>query len=190
LAPEFRVVARNGQRRGIRLERAFWDALKHMAGRDKRTLGTLIDEVAAIVDEKGNLASALRVACLRDATQESAILRKLASIGMVNAILVACPAPAFALESTRKILAFNPPFQNLVRRQLPAGLHDDARKDLKLALDINVADIFETLHHNGNQPVATGFVMGVGERRYRGQINAVRAPVSEPELLMAFVVNS
>ncbi|QDB99293.1 ribbon-helix-helix domain-containing protein [Mesorhizobium sp. 8] len=189
LEPEFRVVARNGQRRGIRLERGFWDALKQMAGKDKLTLGALVDQVAATVGENGNLASALRVACLRDANRESAALRRLTSTDMVNAILSACPAPAFALESTRKILGFNPPFQNLVRRQLPAGLHDDARRDLKLALDLNVADIFERLRANGNQPVATGFVLGVDERRYRGQINAVRAPVAAPELLLAFVVN-
>ncbi|TIX01980.1 MAG: hypothetical protein E5V59_03065, partial [Mesorhizobium sp.] len=36
---EFRVVARGGIRRGIRLERAFWLSLKQMAERRKCTIG-------------------------------------------------------------------------------------------------------------------------------------------------------
>ena len=118
---------------------------------------------------------------------QNAELRRLASLRTVNAILVACPSPAFALSSSRKILAFNPSFQQLVRRQLPAGQGEEARSDLRLALDLNVADIFSRLEANGDLPVVTGFVLGAGDRRYRAQLNVVRAPVSEPELLLAFV---
>jgi predicted DNA-binding ribbon-helix-helix protein len=189
LEPEFRVVAHNGQRRGIRLEHGFWEALKQIAAQKKCTLGTIVDEIAEAAGEGANLSSALRVACLQNATLENAALRRLVSIETVRTILLACPAPAFALENTRKILTFNPPFQNLVRRQLPAGLNDDGRHELKLALDLNISDILERLRLNGNLPVASGFVIGFGERRYRGQINAARAPVAGPELLMAFVVN-
>jgi predicted DNA-binding ribbon-helix-helix protein len=189
LAPEFRVVVHSGQRRGIRLEHGFWEALKAIAAQRKCTLGALVGEIAAAAGDGTNLSSALRVACLRYANLESSSLRRLASIETVRTILLACPAPAFALENSRKILTFNPPFQNLVRRQLPAGLNDDSRHELKLALDLNIPEILERLRLNGNLPVASGFVIGVGERRYRGLINTARAPVTGPELLMAFVVN-
>ncbi|RWF66947.1 ribbon-helix-helix domain-containing protein [Mesorhizobium sp.] len=181
--PEFRVVARGG----IRLERAFWVTLKQMAESRKCTIGMLVDEIAHA--EQGNLTSAIRVACMRGMADENLSLRKLASIRTITAILVACPSPAFALSSSKKILTFNAPFQQLVKRQLPTAPNDDARHDLKLALDLNVADIFARLEANGETPVNTGFVIGVGERRYRGQLNVVRAPVAEPELLMAFVFN-
>ncbi|TIX28402.1 ribbon-helix-helix domain-containing protein [Mesorhizobium sp.] len=185
---EFRVVARGGIRRGIRLERAFWLSLKQMAERRKCTIGMLIDEIAESQAQTGNnLTSAIRVACMRGLTDENLTLRRLASINTISAILLACPSPAFALASSKKILTFNAPFQQLVKRQLPIAPNDDARHDLKLALDLNVADIFARLDANGEAPVATGFVIGAGERRYRGQLNAVRAPVLEPELLMAFV---
>lgn len=184
---EFRVVARGGIRRGIRLEKAFWMSLKQMAENRKCTIGMLIDEIAEKQTKTGNLTSAIRVACIHGLAGENLILRKLASIRTINAILVACPSPAFALASSKKILTFNAPFQQLVKRQLPTGPNNDARQDLKLALDLNVADIFARLDANGEVPVASGFVIGAGERRYRGQLNAVRAPVSEPELLMAFV---
>jgi predicted DNA-binding ribbon-helix-helix protein len=187
--PEFRVVARGGIRRGIRLERAFWVTLKQLAESRKSTIGMLVDEIAESHAEQGNLTSAIRVACMRGMAEENLALRKLASIRTINAILVACPSPAFALASSKKILTFNAPFQQLVRRQLPTGSNDDARHDLKLALDLNVADIFARLEANGETPVATGFVIGAGERRYRGQLSAVRAPVAELELLMAFVFN-
>lgn len=184
---EFRVVARGGVRRGIRLERAFWVTLKQMAESRKCTIGMLIDEIAESQAQTGNLTSAIRVACMRGLGEENLTLRRLASINTINAIVVACPSPAFALASSKKILTFNAPFQQLVKRQLPIAPNDEARHDLKLALDLNVADIFARLDANGQAPVATGFVIGAGERRYRGHLNVVRAPVVEPELLMAFV---
>ncbi|MER8402285.1 ribbon-helix-helix domain-containing protein [Mesorhizobium sp. M0306] len=183
---EFRVVARGGIRRGIRLEKAFWISLKQMAESRKCTIGMLIEEIAESATNTGNLTSAIRVACMNGLADENIVLRKLTSIRTINAILLACPSPAFALASSKKILTFNASFQQLVKRQLPIGANNDARLNLKLALDLNVADIFAQLDA-GEIPIASGFVIGAGERRYRGQLNIVRAPVPEPELLMAFV---
>ncbi|MER8727272.1 ribbon-helix-helix domain-containing protein [Mesorhizobium sp. M1027] len=183
---EFRVVARGGIRRGIRLEKAFWISLKQMAESRKCTIGMLIEEIAESATNTGNLTSAIRVACINRLADENIVLRKLASIRTINAILLACPSPAFALASSKKILTFNASFQQLVKRQLPIGANNDARLNLKLALDLNVADIFAQLDA-GEVPIASGFVIGAGELRYRGQLNIVRAPVPEPELLMAFV---
>ncbi|MER9565639.1 ribbon-helix-helix domain-containing protein [Mesorhizobium sp. M0571] len=184
---EFRVVTRGGIRRGIRLEKAFWMSLKQMAESRKCTIGMLIEEIAESPTKTGNLTSAIRVACINRLAGENLTLRKLASIRTINAILLACPSPAFALASSKKILTFNAPFQQLVMRQLPIGPNNDSRQDLKLALDLNVADIFARLDVNSEVPIASGFVIRAGERRYRGQLNLVRAPVPEPELLMAFV---
>ena len=185
--PEFRVVVRGGTRRGIRLERFFWASLKRLAESRKSTLGQVVEEISRVQPETGNLTSAIRVACARWLADQNAELRSLASLKVVNAILLACPSPAFALSSSKKILAFNPAFQMLIRRQLPVGQGADARSDMKLALDLNVADVFLRLENNGDQPVITGFVIGAGDRRYRPQLSVVRAPVSEPELLLAFV---
>ncbi|TGU42300.1 hypothetical protein EN795_35385, partial [bacterium M00.F.Ca.ET.152.01.1.1] len=69
--PEFRVVARGGVRRGIRLERAFWVSLKQMAENRKCTIGMLVDEIAESHAEKGNLTSAIRVACIRESGNEN-----------------------------------------------------------------------------------------------------------------------
>jgi predicted DNA-binding ribbon-helix-helix protein len=185
--PEFRVVVCNGNRRGIRLERFFWAALKQLAKSRKSTLGETVDDILHVAPEAGNLTSAIRVACARWLADENAELKKLASLRKVTALLQACPSPAFALSSSRKILAFNPAFQILVRRQLPMEKGEAGTHELKLALDLNVADIFARLAADSDRPAQTGFVIGAADRRYRAQLNIVRAPISEAEVLLAFV---
>nr|WP_280824687.1 ribbon-helix-helix domain-containing protein [Mesorhizobium soli] len=185
LQPEFRVVSHGGARRGLRLERLFWKVLKRVAESRKSTLGAMVDEIAKTHGDSKNATSAIRVTCIRWLTGENAELSRLASIKTVNSILGACPSPAFTLSSSKRILNFNAPFQQLVRQHLPQG--SDGRQDLKLSLDLSLPEIFSKLDANLEGPVVTGFVLGAGDRRYRGQINAVRAPVMEPELLMAFV---
>jgi len=187
VVPEFRVVVRGGNRRGIRLERFFWTALKRLALSRGSTLGQTVEEISSLAPETGNLTSAIRVACARWLAEENTELKKLASLRRVSALILACPSPAFALSSSKKILAFNPAFQLLVRRQLPVEPSDAGRHDLKLALDLNVADIFVRLAADGDKPVVTGFVIGAADRRYRAQLSIVRAPMSEAEVLLAFV---
>ena len=189
LEPKFRAVGRAGMRRGIRLERAFWGILKAMASANRTSISSLVGELANHRSDGTNLSSNIRVACVNWLSNQNSELARLASLQTTNAILGACPTPAFALSSSKKILTFNSPFQLLVRRQLPVSADLESRQDLRLALDMNVNDVFERLDTAGEKPVASGFVIGAGERRYRGQLNLVRAPVREPELLLAFVVN-
>jgi len=187
LEPEFRVVSHAGARRGVRLERFFWTALKRLAESRKSTLGAIVEEIARTHEGAGNATSAIRVSCMRWLTEENAELARLASLKTVNSILAACPSPAFSLSSGKRILNFNAPFQLLVRQHLPQGT--DGRQDLRLSLDLSLPEIFRNLDANLEKPVVTGFVLGAGDRRYRGQINAVRAPVKELEVLIAFVSN-
>lgn len=188
LTTDFRVVVRQGSRRGIRLERLFWATLKQLAEHNRLTIGEMVEEIARANADASNLASAIRVACLRWMADQGAELAKLTSLRTINSILGACPAPAFALSSTKKIVSLNSAFQSLVKRQLPVGFGDETNRDLRLSLDLNVADIFAKLDANGGVPIASGFVIGAGERRYRGQLNMVRAPIRTPQLLLSFVV--
>jgi predicted DNA-binding ribbon-helix-helix protein len=186
--PEFRVVARGKSRRGIRLERIFWQTAKSIAQRSHMTIGGLVDEISSQQDSSNNLASAIRVACLSWMVKRTAQLEALTSIAVINSILTAVPSPAFALGANKKILAFNTAFQTLVRRQFPVLAEAEQRGDLKLALDINVAELMARLDQNENAAVLTGFAIGVGDRRFRGQLNAVKAPSVDVEIVLAFVV--
>jgi predicted DNA-binding ribbon-helix-helix protein len=186
--PEFRVVARGKTRRGIRLERIFWQTAKSIAQRSHVTVGSLVDDISSRQTSHKNLASAIRVACLSWMVQRTAQLEALTSVAVINSILSAVPSPAFALGANKKILAFNAAFQMLVRRQFPVLADAEQRNELKLALDINIADLMARLDQNGNTAVLTGFAIGVGDRRFRGQLNAVKAPSSDVEIVLAFVV--
>jgi predicted DNA-binding ribbon-helix-helix protein len=186
--PEFRVVARGKMRRGIRLERIFWQTAKSMAQRSHVTIGSLVDEISSQQVNQNNLASAIRVACLSWMVKRTTQLEALTSIAVINSILTAVPSPAFALGANKKIVTFNAAFQTLVRRQFPVLADAEQRGDLKLSLDINVAELMARLDQNGNTAVLTGFAIGVGDRRFRGQLNAVKAPSSEVEIVLAFVV--
>jgi len=186
--PEFRVVSRGNERRGIRLERIFWQAAKEIARRNGTTIAGFIDEISKQKDESANLASAIRVACLSSTIGRVAHLERLTSGKTVSSILAAVPSPGFALGANKQILAFNSAFQMLVRRQFPVLAEVEQRTDLKLALDINIAELIARLDQNGNTPVLTGFAIGVGDRRFRGQLNAVKAPASGADTVLAFVV--
>ena len=61
---EFRVVARGKSRRGIRLERIFWQTAKSIAQRNHVTMGSLVDEISSQQAGSNNLASSIRVARL------------------------------------------------------------------------------------------------------------------------------
>ena len=186
--PEFRVVARGKKRTGIRLERIFWQTAKQIALRSHMTIGRLVDEISGQQVSPDNLASAIRVACHSWMVERTTRLETLTSVAMINSILTAVPSPAFALGSNKKILAFNSAFQVLVRRQLPMLAEAEQRGELRLALDINLADLMMRLDQNGNTAIPTGFAIGTGDRRFRGQLNAVKAPSIDVEIVLAFVV--
>jgi predicted DNA-binding ribbon-helix-helix protein len=188
LRSQFRAVARGKTRYGIKLERVFWNCLKRLALSRNVTIGMLVDELSRDQGSSVNLTSAIRVACLSWLAEQNAQLITLASQKATNAIITACPSPAFALSSAKRIVTFNQPFQLLLRRQLQPVSGDEARQELRLALDLNVVEIFERLRSDSDVPVVTGFVLGMGQRKYRGQLNAVRAPVKDAELLIAYIV--
>ena len=184
---DFRTVSYEGSRRGLRLERIFWDALKKMAAEKGVTLGRLVEEIAVRQEKPANLASAIRAICLNWLARGNEELRLLASMRTTVAIITACPSPAFALSAARRISAFNQPFQMLVRRHLPPASGMDVQQEMKLTLDLNVREMLEHLRENMDTPLVTGFVLGLGERRYRGQLRAVLAPTKDTDLLIAFV---
>lgn len=186
---EFRVVSRKGgARRGMRLERFYWSALKRMAAANGMTIGAQLEEIVAAQPADANVSSSVRVACGRWLDAEVTRHAVIGSMETLNAILAATPSPAFVLSSAKKILSFNDSFQSFVRRQLPVGEANAKREDLKLAIDANITDIFRDLDAARSKPATTGFVIGTDDRRYRGQLAVVRAPVAGESLLLAFVI--
>jgi predicted DNA-binding ribbon-helix-helix protein len=60
-----RSVVVAGHRTSVSLERAFWDALRDMAQKDRKTINQLVSDIDT--GRTGNLSSAIRVRLLAEA---------------------------------------------------------------------------------------------------------------------------
>ena len=186
LEPEFRVIVRGESRRGVRMEHRYWAMLKGLAESRKSTLGQVVEEISRLHPESHNLTSAIRVACARWLSDENTELRQLASLMALSSVLHACPSPALVLNSSKVILTFNPAFQQFVRRKLLGGKGTGLPDQLKIGLDISVAEIQSRIERNDG-PIVADFFVSAENRIYRAQLSMVKAPTAEPGLLLAFV---
>ena len=185
----FRAVSVGRERRGIRLERVFWDALGELAGERGMTLGAVVRDMLAALPPDGNLTSALRVAGMVWSRDRLARIRRRTSAASVFAVVQGCPSPAFVLTLDRRIVSYNQPFLSFIQTRFQAGLPTDMLRGMRLTLDLPLDKVMEKLLAAPGSPVfATGFVLGVADRRARGQVRIAIAPNSEQDMLVAFVV--
>lgn len=185
--PQFRVISQGKVKRGIRLEHAFWQVAKKIAQHRRLTIGGLFDTITEQHPDASNLASAIRVACVSWMADRTTELESITSLPVLESILAAVPCAAVVLGSDRKILTSNKAFQLFVRRHLSVPFATDP-KDMRFVPDIGVPEIIARLEQNGNAAVLSGFSLTVADRRIRGQLNAVRAPLNEPGTIIGFVV--
>jgi predicted DNA-binding ribbon-helix-helix protein len=185
--PVFRAVVALGARRGIRLEAIFWKTVSAMAAASGRTLGQEVGQALTSVPEDGNLASTLRVQAARWLASRVSELERITAAENVFAIIHASPTPAFVLSTDKKIVQYNQPFLNLIRSNLPAGETRDVARATRLSLDTQLEQVIELLKNNPKTPVATGFALGIAERRKRGQLRLVLAPIAASTLVIAYI---
>lgn len=186
--PVFRVVEDQETRRGIRLERIYWQALRNIAHATAQRPGALVKSIIDQVPGLTNTTSLLRVYCLKWMIGELEAARRLADPSLVINLIRASPGAAFALGLDKRIVAYNQSFLNFVQARFSYTEQNLTGKDLRLALDVHLADLAESLKTNGNTPIVVGFVVGVGERRIRGNLNALLAPVSGQHIVLCYVL--
>lgn len=185
--PIFRAVMAQGERRGIRLERVFWKTLSAIAAARKETLGEVVAHAAGEVPDSPNLASALRVLAARWLSDRNAELRRLTAADSVFSIIHASPSPAFVLSADKRIVQYNQAFLNFLQARLLAAQSPDLMRSVRLTLDMQIEQVIELLAADPKTPVTTGFALGVAERRVRGQLKLVNAPVSAATMVIAFM---
>lgn len=187
--PVFRAVSTPKQRRGIRLENIYWDGLKMLAQDSGRSIGEVVEEVAGSMQEGGNLTSLLRVRVVRWLSARARALERLANADATDAIVQACPSPAFALRADRKIVFHNRALLGLIQSRFVSVSPDVMQKGLRLSLDTRLDHVIAQLR-GGAKSVSSGFVLGVEERRIRGSLNLVLAPVRSQPMVIAFITSA
>jgi predicted DNA-binding ribbon-helix-helix protein len=188
MTPRFRSIKTGSQRRGIRMEQIYWDTLQAISQHEGMTLARYIGDVADRFPDALNITSVLRVlaaAWLRDRNRE---LRQLTSLNRVDALVKACPSPAFALQENKQIVSYNSAFLHFVHSRLSYSPQGVTAKSLRLSLDVHITELAEALRRADNKPLRTGFVLGIDEKRLRGQLTTTLAPVSDKVTILGYVL--
>lgn len=184
----FRVVEDGGVRRGIRLEAIYWQVLREIADLRQKKIGALVGAILADAPQPVNTTSLLRVYCLRWALDTLAAERAITDPSGVGNLVRASPGPAFALGLDKRLIAYNQSFLNYIQARFSYSETEPVNRDLRLALDAQLAALATTLHANGNRPLEIGFVVGLGGRRLRGMLNALLAPASGQSIILCYVL--
>jgi predicted DNA-binding ribbon-helix-helix protein len=188
IEPRFRaVVGRGGERRGIRLERIYWDGLGRMSTSGKMSTADLVQYTASQMPESGNLASLLRVLSLKWALRRLDTVEEISSMANINAIIQASPSPTILLTQEKKVQLFNDPFLSMLRQRLPLSDTAQLTKGLRFSIDTQIEEAIETLRRNKGKTLNTGFTIAVGTQTMKGQINLALAPTHEKSMLIGYI---
>lgn len=188
IEPRFRaVVGRGGERRGIRLERIYWDGLGRMSAVGKMSTADLVHYTASQMPESGNLASLLRVLSLKWALRRLDTVEDISSMANISAIIQASPSPTILLTHDKKIQLFNDPFLSMLRQRLPMTDTVQLTKGLRFSIDTHIDEAIATLERNKGKTLNTGFTITVSTQTMKGQINLALAPTHEKSMLIGYI---
>jgi hypothetical protein len=114
--------------------------------------------------------------------------RQLTDPKRIVSLVRVSPSAAFAIGLDKRIIAYNQSFLDFVQARISYTEPSPIGKDLRLALDVHLTNLAATLKANDNTPVVVGFAVGVGDRRLRGNLNAILAPVSGQNVILCYVL--
>ncbi len=186
--PHFRAIGgRGGERRGIRLERIYWDGLNRVSREFKMSTADIVQRAADQVSESANLTSMLRVISFKWALRRLETVEDRVSQANLNAIVQASPSPTLVVTRERKIQLFNDPFLAMLRTRL--SLSDPAllARGLRFLIDTQVDEALDALNTNKGKIIKTGFGISINGQTMRGRINIALAPAYEKSMLIGYV---
>ncbi|PTM91467.1 ribbon-helix-helix domain-containing protein [Mycoplana dimorpha] len=186
--PHFRAIAGpNGERRGVRLERLYWEGLSRIAAAGRTSVTDLVNQAAAAQSGSSNLASLLRVLSLKWALRRVDAMEEVASTANLNALVQASPSPALVLTLDKRIQFFNDPFLSLLRNRLLLNDPAQLARALRFSIDTPIEDAMATLSRGKGKMLCTGFGLSLGQHSIKGQINLALAPAHEKPMLIGYI---
>lgn len=185
--PEFRAVPTPDGRKGVRLERAFWQALAGLAERAGVKRSKVISDVLHEATDLGlNSTSALRSYAIRQLDQELQAAQEKTALAFAVPMMQQAPVPSFAVGLDKRLIRVNGEFNHFLRI-LFAEMGEAVRSGLQINLERPVAQLFEELGSSGQScECMMNVVMGSRVRRVRTRLVAV--PPHDPTALVGYIV--
>lgn len=185
--PRFKAIAGpGGERRGIRLERIYWEGLSQMSTTGRLTTTDIVQHAATQLPE-ANLASLLRVLSLKWTLRRLATVEEIASQDNLKALINASPSPAIVLTRDKRIQLFNDAFLTMLRQRLRLADLSVLANGLSFSIDSQMTEVLETLRANKGKTMNIGFSMACGKNNMKGRINLALAPAFERSMLVGFI---
>jgi predicted DNA-binding ribbon-helix-helix protein len=164
---QFRVFRRGEERRAFRLERVFWDLLEEAATAKGQKLRELVFSLIDQETDSKNLASSLRTAGAKWASERNAALAGSAGPQAGLVLFHACPSPGIVIGEDRRIVAFNIAMQNFI-----AGRRSQLRGDMvdaRFAFELPVNQIIKFLVEAPGKFMECGFRITLGGEALSGR---------------------
>ena len=186
--PSFKAVPTTHARKGLRLERAFWQALSTIAGwsgvRRHRLVADIVEQAEKL---ELNSASALRSYAIDTMEAEVTRLRELNGFDYAVSLLQQAPVPSFAVDSDKRLVRVNPEFNHFVRILFAETGTATARGSLQLNLETPVAEVFAQLGQSGEGKQFMLNVVADGKSR-RTRTRIVAVPPHDPQGLVGYIL--
>jgi len=190
--PEFRAVGLDEGRKGIRLERLFWQLLSELAERRGMKRSQLLRLVLPHDQNEANAeinaTSALRCFVAGSQAQEIELLRDRLEASEVVKLILAAPIPGFVIDRDKKLQEVNGEFVRLVRGAAGGSDRDPTRDVVQLTLDTPVETLFAQLRKSSDS-AACGYILQVHSYQKRGRAKIVRVPNASQDRLVGFIVS-
>jgi len=185
--PRFRVLRRQGWRKAFRLEAIFWETLE-AAAREKgfRLTEFVHDRVAG---QPGNQASALRVAAAVWLTRRYQRLRKITAPARLIDLLQAAPVPSFAIDQSRRLVAHNREFADLVRADTRADPESHDISTARLALEAPLDALIAELEKNPGKVLTCGYTIRHDSTRRVGRARVILVPAEKGRTIVGYILS-
>lgn len=186
--PLFKTVSNVDGRHGIRLERAFWDALETLSARrgEKRS-AAVAQIVARAQDQQVNATSAVRSITVDALRMENERLAAFSNPLHLVSLMQVSPAPSFALDRRKRLVRANAEFVRYLRTiggSLNAATPVDSAQ---LTLDRPTEQIFAEVA--AGTAIECGVSIRIDNRERRTTARILVIPPGPSTLIVGFLLS-
>ena len=185
--PRFRVLRRQGWRKAFRLEAIFWETLEAAAREKGLRLTEFVHDL--VVGQPGNQTSALRVVATGWLKRRYRRLQEKTAPARLIGLLQAAPVPSFAIDQSRKLVAHNREFVDLVRADTLAGSDSEDISTARLALDAPLDALIAELEKNPGKILTCGYTIRHDSTRRVGRARVILVPAEKGRTIVGYILS-